>query len=266
MPLHETEAFVLRSWTLREADKICVFLTRQSGMVRGVAHGARKLRSRFGSSLEPFTEISLTYFQQENKELVSVSGCDIIRSNFDLASTSELLAATEYMAELVLEFLPEHQADERAYRLIGATLGALRKTPERAPEPLLRYFEIWLLKLAGFLPEMRRCNVCGKDLAVESTVWLTADDSPQCRDCSRERGEEMPAAVRQSINVILHKAPDVYFASSHDTRTLAQIRNLTTRHIGRVLERKLKSHDLLHRLKPEPLRQEPEPDPLSAIL
>ena len=112
MPLYETEAFVLRSYTLKEADKICIFLSRDAGMLRGVAHGARKLRSRFGSSLEPFTEVALTYFQKENKELVSISNCEIIRSNFDLSSSSEMLAATHYLAELLLEFLPDHEPND----------------------------------------------------------------------------------------------------------------------------------------------------------
>ena len=58
MPLHKTEAFVLRTYALKEADKICVFFTKDHGKLRGVAHGARKLRSRFGSALEPFTELS----------------------------------------------------------------------------------------------------------------------------------------------------------------------------------------------------------------
>src|SRR5262249_62007070 len=81
MPLHKTEAFVLRTYALKEADKICVFLTRDHGKLRGVAHGARKLRSRFGSALEPFTEVALTYYQKEARELVSISTCDILRSH-----------------------------------------------------------------------------------------------------------------------------------------------------------------------------------------
>jgi DNA repair protein RecO (recombination protein O) len=251
MPLHETEAFVLRSYTLREADKICVFLTRDAGKIRGVAHGARKLRSRFGSSLEPFTEVLLTYFQKENKELVSISNCEIIRSNFALAARSEMLAATEYLAELALEFLPDHEPNEKVYRLIAATLEALREHPEAAPDPLVRYFEVWLLRLAGFFPELRRCGGCDKGLEREASVWLTADNTPQCLECSERRGEELRPNVRQLIQVILQKAPTAFFASTHDHRALGQISKITTRQIERALERELKSYELLNRLKPE---------------
>src|SRR4029079_3755899 len=126
MPLHKTEAFVLRTYTLKEADKICVFLTRDQGKVRGVAHGARKIRSRFGSSLEPLTEVTLSYFQKEGQDLVSVSTCDILRSHFERGARDvETASAFSYLADLLSEFLPEHEANERLYRLVLATLEAI---------------------------------------------------------------------------------------------------------------------------------------------
>ena len=88
MALHTTDAYVLRTYALAEADKICIFLTREMGKVRGVAHGARKMKSRFGSALEPFTEVSLTFFQKEGRDLMSISGCEIVRSQFHIASRS----------------------------------------------------------------------------------------------------------------------------------------------------------------------------------
>ncbi len=67
----ETEALILRTYNLAEADKIVVCLSRSAGLIRGVAKGCRKLRNRFGASLEPFTLINLTYYEKENQELVS---------------------------------------------------------------------------------------------------------------------------------------------------------------------------------------------------
>src|SRR5207244_13366670 len=99
MPLHETEALILRTYTLKEADKICVFLARDAGKLRGVAHGARRLRSRYGASLEPFTEVAITYFQKENRELVSISNCEILCSQFKAAGSSEMLGVLRYLAE-----------------------------------------------------------------------------------------------------------------------------------------------------------------------
>src|ERR1051325_6294799 len=149
MPLHTTQAYVLRTYTLAEADKICVFLTKDSGKVRGVAHGAKKMKSRFGSALEPFTEVVLTYFFKESRELVSVSNCDIVRSSFAVASRSyETAAALAYMAELLGEFLPDNEPNGRLYRLVSATLAAIATIVEEEKLwQVLRYFESWLLRL-----------------------------------------------------------------------------------------------------------------------
>ncbi len=165
MPLHRTDAFVLRTYTLKEADKICVLFTRDAGKVRAVAKGARKLRSRFGSSLEPLTEVALSYYQKENQELVSISTCDIIRPQFSDEITSERLGALHYIAELVIEFVPDHEPNERVYRLVGATIEAMSLSGARELPAISRYFEVWMLRLSGFLADLSTCHVCSRSLS-----------------------------------------------------------------------------------------------------
>src|SRR5882672_11930573 len=84
MALTETEALVLRTYNLAEADKIVVCLTRNEGLVRGVARGSRRVKNRFGAALEPFTLLHLTYYQKETQELVSMRQAEIVKSNFNL--------------------------------------------------------------------------------------------------------------------------------------------------------------------------------------
>ena len=91
MALVQTEAIVLRTYNLAEADRIVLCLTRNAGLVRGVARGARRLKSRFGAALEPFTLISLTFHEKENRELVTLSQTEILKSHFDLAADPGLL-------------------------------------------------------------------------------------------------------------------------------------------------------------------------------
>ena len=106
MPLIETESIVLKSYNLAEADRIVVLLTRDHGIVRGVAKGAKRLKSRFGSGLEPFSEGRATYFQKENLELVSLQSAELTRSNFALASEPEFLQKFSYIGDLLISFLP----------------------------------------------------------------------------------------------------------------------------------------------------------------
>ena len=83
MAILETEALILRTYNFGEADKIVVCLTHKFGLIRGVAKGCRKLKSRFGAALEPFTVAKITYYQKENQELVSLNQVDIVKSHFE---------------------------------------------------------------------------------------------------------------------------------------------------------------------------------------
>ncbi|HEX8179847.1 MAG TPA: DNA repair protein RecO, partial [Pyrinomonadaceae bacterium] len=145
MALHETDAFVLRTYKLAEADKIVILLTPQSGLLRGVARGARRLKSRFGASLELFTLISLTYHEKEARELVSISQAEITRSYFHLAQNEELVSALNYLSELLIEFAPPHAPDEKLFRMVKVCLEALAALPADR-DAIVRYFEIWLLR------------------------------------------------------------------------------------------------------------------------
>ena len=255
MPLHDTEAFVLRTFTLKEADKVCVFFTRDAGKVRGVAYGARKLRSRFGASLEPFTQVSLTYFQKENKDLVSISNCEIIHSQFVTGISSERMGVMQYWAELIDSFMLDHEPNETVYRLILATLAAIRPADDSLLMTISRYFEIWMLKLAGFFPDWRTCSLCEKDLADALTVYLTNEGTPQCAVCSERRGEELNWATWQAIQDVLTQSPAKFLAASgpagpRDPRLFAQIGSIATRLITRALEREPRSYEVLSRLRP----------------
>ena len=96
MSLKESEALVIKSYNLSEADRIVVFFTREFGVVRGVAKGAKRLKSRFGSTLEPFSTVNLSYFQKDDRELVSIQQVELDRSRFETASDPAIEPVQEY--------------------------------------------------------------------------------------------------------------------------------------------------------------------------
>jgi DNA repair protein RecO (recombination protein O) len=250
MPLHDAQALVLRTYKLAEADKICVLLTRQAGKLRGIAYGARKMRSRFGSSLEPFTEISMTYFQKEGRDLVSISNAEIVRSHFETAAASvEAGAAMSYLTDMLCEFLPDHEPNETVYRLVAATLDAFDGASDLTA--LVRYFEVWLLKLAGFFPDLRRCAACDAPATDADELWLSSDGSPRCGDCSGRRGVRVGPRLRATLARILAESPARFAAAppaADELDRLAEIALLVVRH---SLERDLKSYALFNRLRRE---------------
>ena len=153
MPLYTAEALVLRTYKLGEADRIVVFLTRDRGKKRGVAHNARKSRKRFGAALEPLTEVRVAYFEKERRELVGLNYAEPVRSPLS-APSPEALGYSHYFAELIDEWAAEADVDERLYRLGTSALEAL--VGGAPPEALARYFECWLLRLQGCIRRTSR--------------------------------------------------------------------------------------------------------------
>jgi DNA repair protein RecO (recombination protein O) len=149
MPLYTAEALVLRTYTLGEADRIVVFLTRDRGKKRGVAPNARKSRKRFGAALEPLTEVRVAYFEREHRELVGLNYAEPVRSPLSAVSP-EALGYSHYFAELIDEWAADADVDERLFRLGTAALEALIAGTDI--DALARYFECWLLRLQGVYP------------------------------------------------------------------------------------------------------------------
>jgi DNA repair protein RecO (recombination protein O) len=248
MSLHKTEAFLLRTYALKEADKICVFLTRDQGKVRGVAHGARKIRSRFGSALEPFTEVALSYYQKEGRELVSVSSCDILRSHFERGARDVgTSSAFSYMAELLTEFLPEHEPNEKLYRLVVATLEAIESDAGDLAQ-ILRYFESWLLKLVGFFPDTSRCAVCDEPTPPVESVFLTAEGTPRCVSCGGGAGLAVNAELRAVIGEMFRLHPSAFAGTPISSEQLFKIGEINYQIVRHALERDLRSRSLLRQL------------------
>ena len=149
MPLYTAEALVLRTYKLGEADRIVVFLTRDRGKKRGVAPNARKSRKRFGAALEPLTEVRVSYFEKEQRDLVGLNYAEPVRSPL-VAASPEALGYSHYFAELIDEWAAEADVDERLFRLGTSALEAL--VSGVPGEALARYFECWLLRLQGVYP------------------------------------------------------------------------------------------------------------------
>jgi DNA repair protein RecO (recombination protein O) len=146
MPLYTTEALILRSYALGEADRIVVFLTRDRGKKRGVAKNARRSRRRFGGALEPMTCGRVGYMEHERRDLVRVDYIEPTASPLR-AAHGDALGYVGYFAELIDEWAQEADPNEPLFRLGRSTVDAMAKGVPI--EPLARYFEYWLLRLQG---------------------------------------------------------------------------------------------------------------------
>jgi len=155
MPARVSESLILRTYPFREADLVVSFLTRDQGKLRGVARRARRLKGGFGAGLERLSHVQASYFQRENRELVSLASCELIGSPFELQSDYGTGVGLDYLAEVSEQLLAPGEQNERFFRLLVALLDYLRAESAGGLWPAVTYFTLWAVRLSGFLPRLR---------------------------------------------------------------------------------------------------------------
>ena len=240
MPLFESEGLVLRSYSLSEADRIVVFFTREHGIIRGVAKGAKRMKSKFGSTLELFSTVNISYFQKEDQELVSVQQVELARSRFEAAADPEYLHTFSYLSDLLIALVPPHDPSQTIYRMAVACLDtALNKRGQAAACRL--YFEIWLLRLGGYLPDWSVCSDCGSALLPQNAAYLRSDLHLICENC--RRGHAMPVIERlerEIFDAVQRVAPQAFVDSYQSSPTaIDDLSNAMRRHVTRIVGRDL---------------------------
>ena len=176
---------MLRTYPLKEADLVVSFFTRDQGKLRGVAKRARRPKSAFGAGLERLSHVRMAYFQRETRELVNLDSCELIQSQFGLASDYRASVALDFLAEVSDQLLPSAEPGEKFFRLLVAVLESLRPAGGEGSGQAGRvwrgvtYFSLWAVRLSGWLPELHVCLGCGS--------LLDDPESPQRAFFSRDR-------------------------------------------------------------------------------
>ena len=166
MSLHTTDAILLDVRDLHDRDRIVEFLTRERGRLAGVARGSRTKHSRFAGQLQPLARVRITWFEKEGRDLVRISDVDLQRPAARLQQELEGILLGSYLAEHLLVFAQENEPADLLFRLLDSTLEALLAGVDR--DLAARYFEAWVLRLAGVYPVPTECPVCGRPFAVET--------------------------------------------------------------------------------------------------
>jgi len=241
MPARVSEAIVLRTYPLKEADLIVSFLTRDSGKLRGVAKRARRPKGGFGASLERLSHGKMFYFQRETRELVTLDACELIHSHFGLHRDFTVSVALDFVAEVSEQFLPPAEVNERFFRLLLAVLEHLRQSAQNIWRAVT-YFSLWVVRLAGVLPALDVCVGCG--------AWLDDPERPErawfsrarvglsCSGCRVHDSWEMSVESRAIAAQMLSKAvAEIPGPWSKDTA--ADLRRFLIQRMEETTERRL---------------------------
>jgi DNA repair protein RecO (recombination protein O) len=254
MGLVETEAIVLQTYKLADADKIVLCMTEKAGLVRGVARGARRLKSRFGASLEPSTLIQLTFFEKETRELVTIKSAEIVESYFEAASDADAVEGLVYILELVKEFAPPHQADERLFKMLRACVAYLAGNPKQA-QAVNVYAELWTLRLTGFLPEFKACGVCGTAFgkSFRGQIFLSHEGVLWCQTCKGAGAQPIGAEVYGLLYATRSMRPGEWSLryTAADAESRRAVSGLARRLVRRALEREPRAGQLTKSFSPQ---------------
>lgn len=240
MLIHEAEGIVLRQYTLGEADRIIVLFTRESGKLRAVAPGAKRPRSRLGACLEPLNHVRITYALKEHRDLGRIRHCETLHSYLGRSPSLALIYGFSYLAELALELSQENLSNPLLFRLFLASL----KTGERygMSEALVRYFEVWVLKLSGLLPDYDYCSDCGR--CVKDDGFFARPDTGvgRCMACARGQGMAVPAPAARALARMYVESPEQFVTGTSSAGEVRDLELLTHGLLELHLEKRLKSY------------------------
>ena len=244
MPLKESEAIVLRSYPLRESDLLVTFFTRSEGKVKGVAKAAMKSRKRFGGALELVTFVKVYWEDKERRELARIDSCEVLDSPLTSALNYRRLAALGHVAELLDELLPDREANDAVFRL---TLSVLRNLKGDAIWMPVTYFELWMARLVGFLPELGECVVCGSALNGSRAFYHALVDGLMCVHDKRLASSELSTESRKLAAEMFRTPVDAM--GEFPRKCGADLRKMIVQLLERHLDKKLVTARVLEKIE-----------------
>jgi DNA repair protein RecO (recombination protein O) len=260
VPVLTSEAVVLRTWPVHEADLIVSFFTRDYGRVKGMAKSALRSRKRFGGALEPMTLARAWFAERPRQELVRLDQLEILRSPLSAPVDHARMAVLSFFAEVLDESLPEHDPQDAVFRLLVSVLEyttAVQSDPMR-PDPTrpdnaqpwmpLTYFSLWMTRLMGLLPDIGHCMACGEALDPGEVSFNAFADGLFCAAHRSSNASALSADSWQLAQRMLRSPVLAFAAESWPRRRAQDLRRFTLQIMERHLERKLRTAEALGRL------------------
>jgi DNA repair protein RecO (recombination protein O) len=241
-------AVVLRHSDWGEADRLISLYTREQGMVRALAKGARKVTSRKAGHLEPFTHVTVQL--AKGRDLLIVTQVETINAFLPLRDDLLKTAHASYIVELLLRFSYEDEgANPSIFKLLTETLARLEKEDD-AWLPV-RYYEMRLLDAVGFRPHLFECANCGREILPEDQFFSFTAGGVICPRCGAGL-PNLPGISLETLKYLRHFQRSGYREASR-ARPSPEIRQeaetLMQGYFTHLLERQLNTPGFLKRVR-----------------
>jgi len=245
MPLYKTDAIVIRSLNYGESDKIITLFTRDFGKIKGIAKGARRSKKRFQNALGLFSHLRLVFFDREGMGLMRVESSDILHSFPKIREDLKKIFYGNYYLELINEMAGERESNLEAFDLLLSFLHTLDGAEPQ--EEQLRMFEIRMLSIFGYRPNLKRCSLCKRDredLQESPSVFFSPEKGTLvCGRCSKALNRLIPLSLGTAR--LIEKISQTELTKIHRLRftlqALSESRELLPRFITYQLGKELKS-------------------------
>ena len=241
------EAIVLRHSDYGEADRLLTLYIREQGKARAIAKGVRKARSRKAGHLEPFTRVSLLLAR--GRDMFIITQAETVDAHLPLRENLELLGYASYVVELLDRFTYEEGENRPLYNLLADTLSRL--TTAANPALTVRYYEIRLLDLLGFRPELFHCVACDEKIKPEDQYFSSQAGGVLCPRCGVKTAGARPIST-QALKYLRHFQRSSFreAALAHPTPATHQEMEVLMQHyLTYLLERGLNSPAFLRRVR-----------------
>ncbi|MBI5598956.1 MAG: DNA repair protein RecO [Deltaproteobacteria bacterium] len=204
---HSTDAVILNSIVYGESDRIVTFYTKDHGKLKGIAKGALRSKKRFVGNLDPLSRVRLLFFQTGKSDLVRVEGVTLVDGFTPLKGEIERYGSACCMIELTNEMTREGMVSPAFFDILAGFLGLMDEGAGRHgrladrrgrlddPEILLRFFEIKLLTMMGYLPHLEGCVVCREGLNGERVFFSSEKGGVVCKACATGLKDIIPVSA-----------------------------------------------------------------------
>jgi len=244
---YQTEAIIIKKTKLGEADRVLTLYTRDRGKIQAVARGVRRPKSKMAGHLEIMTCSQVSLARGRNLDIIT--GAQTIESFLRLKTDLVLASCGLYIIELVNLFTSDQSEDEAVFNLLFETLSSLQTLDNR--ELLTRYFELKLLELSGYRPQLHTCIGCHQPLAPVVNYFNAGIGGMLCPHCALKYSFSLEIPV-STLKVFRFIQDNDYSAVARlkINSTLAKELEVVTRHYLRyILEREVKSAAWLDSLR-----------------
>ena len=243
MPARETEAIILKTFPLGEADRLVSFLGRDTGRMRGVASGARRIKNRYGSTLQLLSHVQLWYVEKETRDLVRIQQTEPLESFNKSQSDYFLSTGLAVISEVAESVLPEREVSEPMFRLMLLTAQEIERTGEWFLP--LGYFAFWTVRLGGWLPRFDRCANCDNEFGAHAAYFGSWEPGLVCVKCRRTGMNTLHPAARELAERFTGERLDRVGRTEEMKPAVRELREAALGWIEHHTERKLATRQLL---------------------